>query len=184
MSNEIKMVEIEPGKTFMANSRRYIVSDSFSIGRLAKIEELEEEMNMFSDKKTCHAVMLAAMGKINELNPGDAYALMYNKIEADRRNVKIAPYALRICAVYINREEENLGDITDTSIAEKINDWSEEGLDIRPFLAFAVSVFRELLQSYKLPIQNILAEAKVIASALEESFDIRSLMGDSGQEKV
>lgn len=180
ISTEPKPLKIIAGESFMANGKRYTPSETFAIGRFEKVEELEEELLMFSDQRSCHDVMLQAMELVNQYRPGDAHTLMFNKIDSDRRNTKITHYSLRLCTAYINYEGEDVCYLTEETMAAKIKDWSEEGYDVRPFLAFAVSVLTELLKNYKNPIQNILTEAKEIRQSLDEVMDIRNLMGDSG----
>lgn len=183
-NTQIRQLIIQPGVSFEANGRTYTASETFTIGRFEKVEEMEEELMMFSGKKTCHQIMLQAMAHINAYKPGDAYTLLYNKIESDQRNVKLNHYILRLCAAYINYEGEDLRYLSDDTIKQKINDWAEAGLDINPFLFFAVNVFKELLQHYKQPIVNTLAEAKQIKEALEEVLDIKNLTVISGQETL
>jgi hypothetical protein len=186
MVNEIKsnirFVEIKPGQSFEANGKVYTPSETFAIGRFERVEEMEEELIMLSEKKTCHAIMLHAMKKINEFNPGEAYTALFNKIESDQRNAKMMHFTLRLCTAYINYEGEDPRYLTDDLIKVKINDWSEAGLDIRPFVLFAVSVLKELLDRYKNPIASILTEAKEIKEAISEVLDIKTLTEPSGQE--
>lgn len=175
---DIRFQQIEPGISFEANGKTYTPSETFAIGRFERVEEMEEELIMLSDKRTCHQVMLAAMEKINGFNPGEAYTLMYNKIEADQRNAKMVHYILRLCTAYINYEGEDPRYLTDDVIKQKIHDWSEAGLDIRPFVIFGVRVLRELTDRYKNPIVTILREAREVKEAIEEVLDIPSLMKD------
>jgi hypothetical protein len=182
MENNIQTIEIKPGTSFEANGRKYTPSETFSIGRFSLVEELEEELIMLSDKRSCHAVMLSAMQKINDYNPGEAYTLMYNKIDSDQRNAKLVHYSLRLCTAYINYEGEDQRYLSEETIQTKIRDWSEAGLDVRPFVVFAVSVLRELLAHYKQPILNILQEAKAISNALDEALDTRNMKMANGQE--
>lgn len=176
-------VTIEPGSSFVANGRTYFVMDNFSIGRFDKIEDLEHELLQFSDKRTCHQVMVSAMKKINECSPGDAYMQLYNKVDSDQRNAKIIHYTLRLCTAYINTEDEDIRYLPDELIKRKIDDWSAEGLSARPFLVFAASACRGLLEYYSRPMQNILQDARTISELIAEALDIRTLIGspNSGQ---
>lgn len=160
----------------------YTVSESFTIGRFEKVEEMESELLQLSDIKSCHQAMVQAMAQINKMNPGEAYRILYNKMENDQRNAKLVHYSLRLCTAYINAEGEDTRYLTDETVKQKINDWSAEGLDVRPFLAFAVSVFRILMDHYSRPIQSILQETKQLKEAIQEVLDIRNLIpaGESG----
>lgn len=178
-SNPAKLTKLEGGDTFAANGKIYTVSDSFNVGRFDKVEELEEELIMVGDKRTCHEVMASAMGKINEFNPGEAFTLMYNKIESDQRNARLTHYLLRMCAVYINYQGEDVRYLTDETIKQKVSDWSAEGLPIAPFLIFAAGACREVLTRFKNPLVHLLNEAKEMSAALAEVLDIRNLTGEA-----
>lgn len=177
-SGSIKTIELKPGITFTANGEKYTVTDSFAIGRLSFVSLLEEELAMFADRESCHKVMLDAMALMNDMKHGDAYAIMYNKVHSDRENAKTIHYTLRTCAAFINYEGEDLRKLTEQDIQRKINDWSEEGLDVRPFIAFAMSAYSEYFQSFKKDILNTLTEARSIKQAMLQETDIKSLTGE------
>lgn len=175
-----KPVTIEPGGSFTANGKTYFISDSFTIGRFEKVEELEEELMNFSDQKSCHQTMMNAMKDINDLNPGKAYMTLYNKIDSDQRNSKIINFSVRLCTAYINAEGEDTRYLTEDLMKQKISDWSAEGLDARPFLSFAVHVFKTLFDSYKQHILDILKTAVSLKEGVEKLYDIRSLTEKAG----
>lgn len=181
---DIKTITLEPGSSFEANGKKYTVSETFSIGRFEQVEEIEEEAMMMGENKTCHDTMLRAMAKINEYNPGEAYALLYNKIETDQRNIRVTHFLLKICAAYINAEGEDTKYLNDEMIKTKIKDWSEECLDVRPFLALAVQVCSELGVRYKKPIQDILSKQQKVLDLMEEELGTKSLMEDSGPVRL
>ncbi len=176
----LKQVDIRPGATFPANGRTYRVSDSFAIGRLERVTLLEEELALLGDQGSCHEVMLRAMEHINNYKPGEAYTLMYNKIESDRKNARLIHYTLRACTAYINADDEDLRYLSEEQIAEKLHDWSEEGLDIRPFMSFAVNVFREHLRPYQLAMQDILKEQGSVSDLLSTVLDITTSIEAAG----
>lgn len=183
--NQPKVVEITPGSSFIANGTTYRVMSSFSIGRLPAVTLMEEELAMFTDRGDCHKVMLEAMNLMNEMKHGDAYAIMYNKIHSDRQNAQTMHFTLRMCTAYINYDGEDIKSLKEEDIRKKINDWSEEGLDVRPFLRFAMSAYNEFFQNYKKDILSILTEARNIKEVLKQETDISSLTESvkPGEEK-
>lgn len=191
-----KVVTLAPGAEFAANGKRYRVSDTFAIGRLDTVSLFEEEFVQGSAQAGCHGVMRQAMDLINDYKPGEAWAMLYNKIEADQRNSRMMHFALRSCTAYINAEGEDPRYLTEEMIAGKLHDWSEEGLDVRPFFAFAVTVSAQLTDVYRSDMEAILENAKSIKSALETEVDTLSeamapktpaadttASGDSGRQK-
>lgn len=169
--SSIRELDLQPGVSFMANGRKYIVSDTFTIGRFERVVQMEEELMILGDRNSWHDTALKAMELINQYKPGDAHTMLYNKIESDQKNGKLLPFTLRVCTAYINYEGEDLGYLTDEQIQEKIHDWSEEGLDVRPFLVFALNVFGQLIQNYKQPILNILQQTQSVKEAMQENME-------------
>lgn len=167
----LKEVDIEPGKSFTANGRKYSVNESFAIGRFHQVVLMEEELMLLGSRSSCHEEMKKAMDLINNHKLGEAYVVLFNKIESDNKSEQLIPYLLRLCTAYINYEGEDVGVLTDELISEKIEDWSKEGLDVRPFFAFAAIVYKQLLESYKQPIAAILAEAQTIGEAMKSLKD-------------
>jgi hypothetical protein len=170
----IKELELVPGSTFTANGRKYTVSGSFAIGRLEQVNLMEEELGMFANRSTCHKVMLHAMELINDSKPGQAYVELYNKLQSDQKNAKLMHFTIRVCTAYINYEGEDLGYLTDEQIQAKINDWSMEGLDVRPFMHFAMKFYHELYQHYGNDILNILTQVKSLKESLSQEHGINN----------
>lgn len=162
----IKVVDLTPGKTFTANGKTYKVSESFSIGRLAMVSLLEEELSILGSKPDALSIMAKAMEHINNYEPGEAYTLLRNKVHSESSNQKLMHYSLRACTAYINYEGEDLRYLTQEQIKEKINDWSEEGLDVRPFFVFAKAISGTLGNDLDNATQSILEKAQTIKEAV------------------
>lgn len=125
-------------KKFEANGRTYYISGQMSIGRSVYAEEakIEMESGVRVGKTT------ESFSKIYELlNKGkqaDAAVECYNHIKAiDGFFERPAP-VLRLCACFINHEGEDTKYINDSLVAEKVKDWSEEGLAMDSFFQLAL----------------------------------------------
>lgn len=167
IAKDAKLVDLSPGKEFTANGKKYKVSSNFTIGRLEQVVLLEDELELMGKQSSCHKIMLQACELINNYKPGDAYALLINKVEADKRASKFLHPAVRICAAYINGEDEDLRYLSEQTITDKIHDWAEEGLDIRPFLVLAKSISGELSEDFDKRTQDILQQSKSIKETLD-----------------
>lgn len=161
-----KIVDLKPGSSFQANGKTYRVSESFSIGRLAMVSLLEEELSILGTKPDALSIMAKAMEHINNYEPGEAYTLLRNKVYSESSNQKLMHYSLRACTAFINYEGEDLRYLTAEQIKEKINDWSEEGLDVRPFFVFAKAMSGQLSSDLDNATQSILEKAKTIKEAV------------------
>ena len=59
------------------------------------------------------------------------------------------PTALRLCCLFINREDEDRRYIDEDLITEKIEDWKKEGIDMASFFGFASATIPGLKNLYE-----------------------------------
>ena len=128
---------------------------------------MEEELTILGGKRDALSVMAKAMEHINNYEPGEAYTLLRNKVHSENNNSKMMHYSLRICTAFINYEGEDIRNLTNDQIQEKITDWSEEGLDVRPFFALAKAVSKTNFESLDKSTQDILEAEQTVKEALE-----------------
>jgi hypothetical protein len=167
---------LEPGTSFMANGKKYTVSDSCRIGRMEILELLEHEYYTKVKTGTLKDVMENAMALLNELKIGEAYVLMHNKINLDQRTTTLRHPLLRLATVFIDQEGEDFKYLTETKMKEKISDWSEEGLPAEPFLAFGVKLQNDFMLHYNEIIAHTLQQIQALKEALKELSDIQHLI--------
>lgn len=171
---EIKPLILEPGATFIANGKTYTVTEDITIGRLQKVEELEQEAFALSQTRDWHTLGRLILQRINNNEPGMVHTLVYNKMEADLKSAKVAHYLTRVVCAYINWNGEDVRYLTDETIKVKMDDFAGEGYSAAPFLLLAVRLCRGLFESYKVPILSILEEAENLKTALGKVLDIRT----------
>ena len=148
----------DPGldaRGFTANGREYAVATSLSIARYEEYELEGVAGGMARTFDQIHAQHVKQMALINRLARGqDALgelAIITNDLITGgflMEKREIHP-ALRMCALFINRKDENLAVITDAMIAEKVNDWRTEGISVSYFFAFAWHLIPGFITAYK-----------------------------------
>ena len=130
---------------FTANNRVYRVSRSMSFDRYEAYELLQVELGMARTFEQFRAQIQEAYDLCNKVATGKpvfadmAVVLRDLLIGAALVGERQTPTVLKLCALFINREGEDVGIVDDELIQSKIADWRAEGLDMRFFFQFALS---------------------------------------------
>lgn len=140
-------------KSFIANGKKYVVSETISIARFKQYEKLVPRLTFGLDFNQIFANLKLAYEALNKQQFANSSVILHNlmngisKVEEDNR---VNP-ALLMASLMINRENEDVT-IYDEKIAlDKINDWQVEGLDMMGFFQFSLTCingFKETLIKY------------------------------------
>jgi hypothetical protein len=63
--------------------------------------------------------------------------------------------ALMICALFVNREDEDMGKLDEEFMKTKIEDWQKEGFDVKDFFQLAWNLVPGFIEHYKDDLSNI-----------------------------
>jgi hypothetical protein len=120
-------------KSFQANGKIYHLSTSMSIGRAVFCEEAKIQLETGVRVGQTTEQFQEIYNLLNQGKMADASVKAYNHLKAlDSFFERPAP-VLRICACFINTQEEDIRYIDDTQVKEKIQDWAEEGISMESF---------------------------------------------------
>lgn len=145
---ELKKIDLS-AKQFEANGKKYFIETELSIDRYSKYEQMEIELGFGRQFSEVFDVARAAMDDINKHRQGEAYVKLYNLINGVQQlNNKKQP-VFRMCALFINAEDEDRKIITEDMINSKIEDWRVEGLDYAPFFSFAITSLQGFKERYR-----------------------------------
>lgn len=131
--------------SFVANGRRYRVSRSMSFDRYEAYELLQVELGMARSFDQFREQLQHAYDLCNKVASGKpvfadlAVTLRDMLIGATMVSEAQTPTVLKLCALFINRDGEDVGTIDDELISSKIEDWRKERLDMRFFFRFAMA---------------------------------------------
>jgi hypothetical protein len=152
--NELKKIDFQQG-WFMANGKKYIIESGFSIERYAFYQKYQIELGynctfdkMFQEWE--RVVMLA-----NKLQFSDIVIIAYNMSRAIAKLDEKEPAVLKLCALFVNEENEDRRTITEDMITAKIRDWQEEGIDVGDFFTLASNTITGFITAYKKVSQSI-----------------------------
>jgi len=100
----------------------------------------------------------------------DAAVIIHNLLNGIGENLGEREHPiLQLCALFINRDGENL-DVYDPDVmAEKIDDWKKEGLAMDSFFQLAFNFVEGFIPTYNEIIQSISEEAEKALSSTGKS---------------
>lgn len=137
-------------KTFTANGKVYRKDKTLSPSRWADMQRLELE-TAFGTTMKDHAKAWMDIYKALQAKEGlaDAGYIAKNMIlgiaSLDNNRVHTG---LKMCALFINYEGEDVRSINEKQIADKVNDWNEGGIDVMSLFTLALSAIPDFLSAY------------------------------------
>lgn len=140
---------------FVANGKRYRVAKSMSFDRYEAYEVLQVEIGMARSFEQFTAQINEAYALCNAVATGKpvfadlAVLLRDMSMGAQLVGERQTPAILKLCALFIIREGEDIRVVDEAVIEDKINDWRQEGLDMRFFFAFALRSIPGFFAAYK-----------------------------------
>lgn len=146
---------------FEANGRIYKIEvDTMCVARWEEFVAWELACAGYNSYKDFNQRNEEAIGHFNK---GDhallGKHLIDNRIYFSFNESKIDP-VLMMCALFINREDEDRSVYDENFMKEKVKDWREEGLDVLPFFECLILRSPTLKQGYINYIQTISTEEK------------------------
>lgn len=149
-----KRIDFNSGR-FTANGHEYIITPFLTIGRDVRFTNLVPRMVFGADFKS----MFDTLSKIQTYcTTGDSslaaiskiHPLALNQMEAIK-NFKENGYPayLELCALFINREGEDVRQITDDQVKQKIQDWEAEGIATDDFFLLAINSVADLKRRWQ-----------------------------------
>lgn len=146
----VKLKTLDPEqKMFTANGKTYEVTNQISTCRFSWYQKIELELIWGMTTKE----RIEAHNRIQQaINEGDiAEVAIINRELRDGAKIidaKREPFILRLCALIINEVGEDPRYISEEMIDKKIQDWYEEGYDIKGFFQLALAIIPDLAGLY------------------------------------
>ncbi len=142
-------------KEFTANGKAYRVYHTVSFDRYEAYELLQVEVGLARTFTQFQSELREAYDLCNEVASGkkvfaDLAVLLRDMmvgtaLVGERQTHPV----LRMCALFINREGEDVRYIDEALIESKVNDWRIEGIDMGFFFAFALRSIPGFIEAYK-----------------------------------
>lgn len=152
---ESKLKQIPTTGSFEANGHKYTIASELSIDRWIYQHKLELELGFGVQYDEVQREFKNILDLANKSKFADIVILAHNMVNGiSKITHQGLPTILKFCALYMNRENEDVGTITEDMIAEKITDWKTEGYGIDGFFGFSLTKVRGLAENLQNHILN------------------------------
>lgn len=157
--NELKELDFKD-KSFTANGKTYFIEQSVSYHRWIEWRKLQPQLAFDSDFGTIFANVKRAYDLMNQRDqkPLDAGNVLYNILHGikDAMDDKHIPLVMRLCALFMNTQDEDRRVFSEELMQIKFDDWVAEGISMQSFFLFAISSIPNFLPNYEAITQSIL----------------------------
>lgn len=151
--NQVKQIPLNE-TSFEANGKKYFISNELSIERWIKMQEIQTEIGFGVEFAEMQQNWMKIYELANKQKFADIAVMAYNMTKGIGKAYLREPMILKFCALFMNRENEDLGIITDDMISEKIEDWKKEGYGIDSFFVFSLGKVNGFADAFKNAIQE------------------------------
>lgn len=135
-------------REFEANGHRYRVTENVGLWRFLLLEQFGIEFTLTGGIPQIFQNALDTRNALNKVQWVDA-ALANERIVAGLGRVdEKQSYALQVCTLFINRENEDLRKWSQEAADDKISDWNDAGIDAGFFLIFAARSVPGFIAAY------------------------------------
>jgi hypothetical protein len=147
-------------RSFEANGQRYTAVTSLTVERYEAYELYQAEIGIGRTFEEIQGSINRAFELCNEVATGKKVfaelAVLLHDLSIGCTLVGTTqPHAvLKLCALFLVREGEDLRTIDDQLVQDKITDWKEAGIDMGYFFAFALRSIPGFLAAYRAASQS------------------------------
>jgi hypothetical protein len=144
---KLKTIKLED-KYFTCDGRKFYISDSCSFARFREFQKLALEFGYSSNFITIFKNLREAWDHLNNSKQADAAVVIHNIMKGITSLDDKDDPSMRICALFINEENEDVTRYEEGMMKEKIDCWAKE-LDVAPFFQLAASLVTGWTSAYK-----------------------------------
>lgn len=146
MAKELK--KLDPNqRSFVANGKTYHIETGLSISRFHMYQIYEKEAGFSLSFESMVSTLREAYQDLNTMKAADA-SVKINNLLAGLVNVAEKEHVLlKMCALFMNTDDEDRGKINDDMISRKIADWEDE-YEVNGFFTQALSTVNGFFKIY------------------------------------
>lgn len=153
MGNQLKELNIDIGHFTGRSGKEYYISKTLNVTRYRKLEEFEIEFGYTATFIEIFNNIKKAWELLNSVKLAEAAILLHNIMKGITILEKKDSVTLRICALFINSQDEDITNYDEILMKEKIEDWKD--YNITPFFHLAASLVPAWLPAYKVVLNDI-----------------------------
>lgn len=160
MLNKIRHINFEEGK-FEANGTTYYLETKLTVSRFCEFIILEKELATGMSLKELYDGVIGFRKLLNDVRFVDC-ATFCDKIIMNCVNLKMKePPVMKICALFINTENEDRSTWNNDVVVKKMADWKASDIDVHDFFVIALTLVPTFIGLYNKLTQNILSQMDV-----------------------
>jgi len=154
----IELKQLDPTqKSFVANGKTYHIETRLSIARFHQYQIYEKEAGFSISFESMVNTLKEAYEDLNKVKNADA-AVKINNLLMGLVNVAEKEHVLlKMCALFMNTDDEDRGEINEDMISRKISEWENE-YEVNGFFTQALSTVSGFFRIYN-EMRLIISEA-------------------------
>lgn len=156
----VELRKLEPGtQYFECQGVKFTITNSISFIRFQKLQEFSLEFGFSATFKDLFKGLREQYELLNKQKLADAIVLNHNMmrgiVDLEKKNIS----QFKICALFINQENEDIEEYDESKMQQKIDLWAKE-FDVAFFLNFAISAVTGYLAGFKLVFDGLSEKEK------------------------
>ena len=149
-----KLKQLDPNaRSFIANQKEYFIETQLSIERFHEFQIYEKEAGFSLSFKSMVDTLMEIYEDLNTMRAADASVKVHNLLAGITKIQEKEHVLLKICALFMNTEDEDRGIINEDMIRTKIEDWA--GYDVGGFFTIALNSVNGFFKIYSDMLQII-----------------------------
>lgn|SRR5690606_28539009 len=154
-----KLKTLDPtAPSFECNGKIYYIESNLSIARFCEYQIMEKEAGFGTTFKAIFDELHSLYDLMNNTKFVEASIKLHNLVTGVSRLQDKEPVLLKMCALFINEENEDRTTITNDDIVRKIDDWKKE-YEVNGFFTLALNMVNGYFEIYN-KISQITSETK------------------------
>ena len=158
MTSNLKVIDFSK-KYFTCDGRKFYIKDTLSFNRYRELQKIILEFGYSATFVDIFKNIKTAWDFMNALKFGDAAVTLHNIMIGIKKLEDKDDPALRLCALFIDEEGEDITVYDEGKMREKVDCWSKE-CDVTPFFQLAANLVPSWINAYKIVSQSGFAETK------------------------
>ena len=165
MKTEVKELDLNT-TSFEANGRKYTVAQSISAGRWNDYLHAQVEVGFAQQFTDVFASVKEGYELLNQQRFADG-AVCLRSIMMGMKNIDDAtniPAIIKLCAIFINYEGEDVSELTEEALRTKYEDWKAEAISMKSFFHFALTFIPGFMECFN-SVSHVISATRKEASA-------------------
>jgi hypothetical protein len=157
---ELRKLDFKTDKTFDCGGKKFTVNDSLSFARYRESQKIMLEFGFSASFVDIYNNLKSCTEAFDKGKYFDMATIIYKVMEGVKNTIDKDEPSFRLCALFINEEEEDPTIYNELIMKKKIECWSKE-LDVSPFFYLAASLVEGWMNAYESTIRNGLIQKEL-----------------------